>query len=325
MSALGAAVSIDNDGNVLYDPTTIATSLAAGAQVTDTFTFDVSDGNGGLTQATASLTLVGVNDAPTAANDIVLTNQTAGFGTLYVPAGALLANDTDPDRTGLSVDVFDEGLYSSTEDVPLELGEGFPFVPAIVSYAAVDSGGLQSVANVTVSRGEEGGGSDVIGTALDEILIGRDFDDGFGIESEVVLLGNDHLVGNSGNDHLFGLMGDDILAGGPGFDTLTGGPGADTFVLADLDAADVITDFQVGVDRLDLQALLDANLTTGNQHDYIAVVENNGDITVSVDGDGTANGANFTDVAVLQGVSGGAILDVVFDAVGSETTVSAVA
>lgn len=137
--------------------------------------------------------------------------------------------------------------------------------------------------------------------------------------------GDDTLVGRGGNDDLRGGGGNDILAGGPGFDTLTGGPGADTFVLADLDAADVITDFQVGVDRLDLQALLDMNFTTGNQDTYIKVTENaSGDAVVSVDGDGVTGGESFIDVAVLQEVSGSAILDVVFNDAGDQTMVGAV-
>ncbi|USW94825.1 type I secretion C-terminal target domain-containing protein [Pseudomonas proteolytica] len=51
--------------------------------------------------------------------------------------------------------------------------------------------------------------------------------------------------------------GDDILIGGPGNNTLTGGAGADTFqYLTGGSGHDVITDFAVGTDKLDLSQLL---------------------------------------------------------------------
>jgi Ca2+-binding RTX toxin-like protein len=70
--------------------------------------------------------------------------------------------------------------------------------------------------------------------------------------------GNDVLYGGTGNDTLIGSAGDDILDGGTDKDSLTGGTGSDTFVLRAGDGgstvalADVITDFQDGVDVLGL-------------------------------------------------------------------------
>ena len=62
----------------------------------------------------------------------------------------------------------------------------------------------------------------------------------------------DVINGSSGNDTLNAGAGDDVLTDGAGRDTLIGGGGADIFVLAADDQADVITDFEVGVDRIDL-------------------------------------------------------------------------
>jgi Ca2+-binding RTX toxin-like protein len=73
--------------------------------------------------------------------------------------------------------------------------------------------------------------------------------------------GKDHLFGDGGDDLLRGGNGNDHLDGGTGTDTMTGGAGADTFAFGRLieqrkvpgfDTGDVITDFQDGVDRLDL-------------------------------------------------------------------------
>ena len=79
--------------------------------------------------------------------------------------------------------------------------------------------------------------------------------------------GNDILTGGAGTDWLIGGAGDDTVIGGGGNDLLTGGAGADTFRFGSradsyIDtgvADDVISDFQTGIDRIDLIAL---NLTS---------------------------------------------------------------
>ncbi len=108
--------------------------------------------------------------------------------------------------------------------------------------------------------------------------------------------GNDTLYGGAGNDHLYGDAGHDVLeggsgkdalsggssndrlAGGAGADTLSGGAGrdqlnsgTDMFIFrspADSPgkkARDVITDFKVGTDRIDLSAMDADRKVKGNQ------------------------------------------------------------
>jgi len=73
--------------------------------------------------------------------------------------------------------------------------------------------------------------------------------------------GNNVLKGMGGADILLGGGGDDILIGGKGKDTLTGGAGSDTFLFTAGDsnsgggARDVITDFEAGIDKIDISAL----------------------------------------------------------------------
>tara|TARA_R110000868_G_scaffold150689_1_gene374156 strand:- start:60428 stop:61861 length:1434 start_codon:yes stop_codon:yes gene_type:complete len=73
------------------------------------------------------------------------------------------------------------------------------------------------------------------------------------------------LFGYGGADTLIGGMGQDILVGGNGKDWLTGGAGSDIFVFAAGESKagggvrDVITDFQVNVDKLDVSALAITN------------------------------------------------------------------
>jgi Ca2+-binding RTX toxin-like protein len=62
------------------------------------------------------------------------------------------------------------------------------------------------------------------------------------------------LNGGAGDDHLQGGAGGDTLIGGAGFDTLTGGEGQDIFVVTPNTGIDFITDFEQGLDKIDLTA-----------------------------------------------------------------------
>ncbi len=64
--------------------------------------------------------------------------------------------------------------------------------------------------------------------------------------------GNDSLFGGKGNDQIFGDNGDDFLSGDRDTDTLTGGGGKDTFALITGGGIDIITDFENGVDLIQL-------------------------------------------------------------------------
>ena len=106
----------------------------------------------------------------------------------------------------------------------------------------------------------------IYGSVDDDKLFGGNNDDRlFG------KLGRDTLVGGAGNDRLvgddFNVGSDDLLYGGVGKDTLTGNDGADTFVFetsdgsSDRDSANLITDFEVGVDGIGLIDISSENLT----------------------------------------------------------------
>ena len=92
--------------------------------------------------------------------------------------------------------------------------------------------------------------------------------------------------------------------GGIGNDKLTGGPGADTFVFRETGSANIdhIVDYKaLEGDKIDLQALLDTNFDSGsNINDFVKLTQDGNNITVAVDTDGTAGGANFSDVGILE-------------------------
>lgn len=91
-------------------------------------------------------------------------------------------------------------------------------------------------------RIEAGAGDDLVkGGANNDTILGGD--------------GADRLRGNRGDDVVDGGAGDDLVAGGRGDDTLTGGAGADRFFIWRATDSDTITDFEDGVDLIDLTAL----------------------------------------------------------------------
>jgi VCBS repeat-containing protein len=64
-SVLGGAVSIDENGDIVYDPRAALQHLDAGQIVTDSFDYVVSDGNGGTDTASLSFTVAGRADSDT--------------------------------------------------------------------------------------------------------------------------------------------------------------------------------------------------------------------------------------------------------------------
>ncbi|MEP1197943.1 calcium-binding protein [Tateyamaria sp.] len=103
--------------------------------------------------------------------------------------------------------------------------------------------------------------------------------------------GDDWAIGGAGDDDISGGADNDILQGGGGSDILTGGAGQDVFVMTDLTASDVISDFDVpvgptGVDQIDLTALvsLSAGEVLADQVDYDNVSGN-----LNVNGNTVAN------------------------------------
>ncbi len=111
---------------------------------------------------------------------------------------------------------------------------------------------------LTVGDGSEGsilkGGSGddmVISGAGHDSLYG-----GSGYDTLIGGRGDDALFGNKGRDVLHGGDGDDRLEGGGGHDALAGGAGSDTFVFIAADRGhDVISDFEVGQDRIEIAGL----------------------------------------------------------------------
>ncbi|MGX9357407.1 VCBS domain-containing protein [Roseobacteraceae bacterium S113] len=91
----GATFSYFGNGNGIYDASGSAEIEALGANesITDTFSYIVTDGNGGTGSATVTVTINGENDAIVAVDDAIVAVEGDG----ETLSGNLLANDTDVD------------------------------------------------------------------------------------------------------------------------------------------------------------------------------------------------------------------------------------
>jgi len=129
---------------------------------------------------------------------------------------------------------------------------------------------------------------------------------------------NDTLNGGLGIDQLSGAGGNDMLAGGTGQDSLSGGSGADTFVIGEMDASDLIADYDFGQgDKIDISNLLDAVYGTG-EHDAqvgnVSLEVSGSNVNVMFDVDGGGAGAAVS-VATLVNYSTAGIdsVKIIFD------------
>jgi len=86
-------LAINPDGSFSYTPN-------LNYNGTDSFTYTISDANGGSDTALVYLTIAPVNDPPVATNDTYTTDEDIA---LNVPAPGVLANDTDVDGDALTV------------------------------------------------------------------------------------------------------------------------------------------------------------------------------------------------------------------------------
>jgi len=151
-----------------------------------------------------------------------------------------------------------------------------------------------------------------------EDLLGSDFNDNLTGDAF-----DNTLNGGLGNDTLVGASGNDVLIGGAGKDTMTGGQGNDSFVFnATGDSvvgvnADVITDFEQGIDKINLAAI-DADVFSNGNQAFVLISANAafssagqikldaGNLYGEVTGDGIAD---FQ--VALTGVAGLTVVDFV--------------
>ncbi|WP_050604258.1 dockerin type I domain-containing protein [Ruegeria sp. 6PALISEP08] len=125
------------------------------------------------------------------------------------------------------------------------------------SFADTLASGLQNVETISVAHvgdelqilvsSQQDAGVTVLSVPVDDLgTVATGFGTVTGTASD------DMLSGSILDTTLLGGHGDDILIAGAGATTMTGGAGADTFVMQAGSGLTTITDFQAGVDRLDM-------------------------------------------------------------------------
>ncbi|MEM7213369.1 MAG: calcium-binding protein, partial [Pseudomonadota bacterium] len=124
-------------------------------------------------------------------------------------------------------------IESAGDVVVEEAGEGYDRVYSSISFT------LQDNVEAGATRGSNA--MDITGNALDNWITAND--------------ASNALLGGAGNDRLIAYGGDDTLNGGVGRDVLEGGTGADVFVIDSGSDLDLITDFEAGIDLIDITSL----------------------------------------------------------------------
>jgi VCBS repeat-containing protein len=209
--------------------------LSQGQSLTQTYQVNVADNHGGTTEQDVTITILGTNDAPSAAPATIVTDADVN-NTFDIPGWALATYGSDPD----AADTLSLGTVSGGSDGAASMSGSdalFDDTGALggsFSYTLSDGHTLSGPATATVDNH----------AASTTTLTGTS--------------GADILIAQQGTEALNGGGGNDVLIGQGGAHSLTGGSGDDIFAfLQTTDGTDTITDF---------------NNTT--QHDLIAISAN---------------------------------------------------
>jgi VCBS repeat-containing protein len=134
---------------------------------TDAFTYEVTDGNGGVAQALVTITVNPINDAPVTSN-VALSAQADSAG-LIINDGTLLANDTDADGDALALVGLTQpsnGFVSLNPDGTLVYipTAGFVGVDSF-TYTISDPSGAQATGLVVIDVTSADGSTSAIGAS----------------------------------------------------------------------------------------------------------------------------------------------------------------
>jgi len=152
----------------------------------------------------------------------------------------------------------DTYVVDATTDVIVELaGEGTDTVmTSLAAYTLGTTNGSANVESLVYTGTAAFAGT---GSALGDSITG-----GIAADTLLGLAGNDTLTGGAGNDSLTGGAGADVLVGGAGNDRFIYTATTDSGTTAVL--RDIINDFTVASDRIDVSAI-DANTATAGTND----------------------------------------------------------
>lgn len=281
------------------------------------------DGNDTIVTGSSHDTLFGGNG-----NDII----SAGDG-----SNKLYGNDGDDTLTSGSGN---DRVYGGNGDDIISSGDGNDLINDRSGTNTIDAGDGNDLVYGSGTIYAGSGNDRVYGYSTDDIIYGDDGNDYIvdnlgsnflqgGLGDDIIygsgtltgdsgndrLTGyiyNDHLEGGAGDDILIGNNGNDYLLGGDGYDYLWGGRGADTFAFDNLNNVDYVRDFSKAEDTLDLSSLLTGYDPINDAiADFLQVATVGRSTFLQIDVDGSANGANFVDVAKINGLRGADLQDLI--------------
>ncbi|WP_188150651.1 cadherin-like domain-containing protein, partial [Teredinibacter waterburyi] len=145
----GDASGITSSANALNVDPSAYNALASGESEVITYSYQISDGNGGLVDQTATITIVGENDGPTVSGDVVLASINEDQS-IRITAEDLLANVSDADGDALTVT---DLLVNSGDGIILQDSGDWIFTPeenwsgqVQLSYSVSDGNDVVSTA-----------------------------------------------------------------------------------------------------------------------------------------------------------------------------------
>jgi len=142
------AVTQGSHGSVTNNGTSVSYTPNSNFFGTDSFTYTISDGNGGTDTATVNITVTNVEDAPDAVDDTAVTNEDTAVNI------NVLSNDSDVDNDSLTVSAVTQGAHGSVvnngADVTYNPAANFNGADSF-TYTISDGNGGTATATVSVT------------------------------------------------------------------------------------------------------------------------------------------------------------------------------
>jgi hypothetical protein len=283
---------VDGDGDTTTVPDALTVDLV-GDGVSGNFTLTGTSAPEVLASGEGADT---INGGTGGGDTIDYSNSDAGvnvnIGTNAVSGGFATGDVISNFENILGSDLGDT-LTGSSGDNLIMGGAG---ADSIVGGAGIDTSSYKDHStNLSIDLDNSGNATVVTGSGTDTLA---------GIENLIGGSGNDTLTGNNLANLLDGGEGNDRLDGQEEANTLTGGAGDDVFVISSIDATDIITDYSLDDDSIDLTALFTVGAGE-DVNDYVRVDGSN----LQVDADG--GGDSFVTVATFSANPGAVVI--VFD------------
>ncbi|WP_323754632.1 DUF4347 domain-containing protein, partial [Marinobacter sp.] len=122
-------VTLNPDGSFIYDPNGKFDYLSDGESATDTFSYIAHDGTVGSNPATVTITVIGSNNAPLAADDAYAVGEGSYVSGNVITDDTGLGADSDAEGHTLQVTLVNGGSYTAGTPVTLASGAEVTFQP----------------------------------------------------------------------------------------------------------------------------------------------------------------------------------------------------